>query len=74
MSSVSISKPLDKAVNLANHIASGKLDNHVAIDEKGEFGVLLESLQKMEQQLGDTVRGIRAATESVTVRSCPTEA
>ncbi|MGV2290029.1 methyl-accepting chemotaxis protein [Trinickia sp. YCB016] len=64
-----ISKPLDKAVNLANHIASGKLDNHIAVDEKGEFGVLLESLQKMEQQLGDTVRGIRAATESVTVAS-----
>ncbi|QCP53443.1 HAMP domain-containing protein [Trinickia violacea] len=64
-----ISKPLGKAVDIANHIASGRLDNDIAVDEKGEFGMLLEALKRMEQQLGDTVRGIRTATESVTVAS-----
>jgi methyl-accepting chemotaxis protein len=64
-----ISKPLSKAIDVANHIANGKLENHVAVDSRGEFGQLLEALKKMDVQLSDTVRGIKASTESVTVAS-----
>jgi methyl-accepting chemotaxis protein len=64
-----ISKPLNKAVDVANHIANGKLENHVVVDSRGEFGQLLEALKKMDEQLSDTVRGIKASTESVTVAS-----
>jgi methyl-accepting chemotaxis protein len=64
-----ISKPLIKAVDVANRIADGKLENQVVVDSGGEFGQLLEALQKMDQQLSDTVRGIKTSTESVAVAS-----
>ncbi|EJL91021.1 methyl-accepting chemotaxis protein, partial [Herbaspirillum sp. CF444] len=64
-----ILKPLNKAVDIANHIANGKLDNQVAVDSRDEFGQLLESLKTMDRQLSHTVRGIKASTESVTVAS-----
>ncbi|MGX7000312.1 methyl-accepting chemotaxis protein [Caballeronia sp. KNU42] len=64
-----ISKPLNKAVEVANNIASGKLENQVVVDSGGEFGQLLEALGKMDHQLSDTVRGIMTSTESVAVAS-----
>lgn len=64
-----ISKPLNKAVDVANHIAAGKLENQITVDSRGEFGQLLEALRKMDRQLSDTVRGIKATTESVSVAS-----
>ena len=45
------------------------LDNQIAHNSQGEFGMLLESLRKMDRQLGDTVRGIKVSTESVSVAS-----
>ncbi|MGN6667626.1 MAG: methyl-accepting chemotaxis protein [Trinickia sp.] len=62
-----ISRPLDQAISVAHHIAEGRLDNRVDLTSRDEFGLLLESLKKMDQQLADTVRGIKASTESVTV-------
>ncbi|MDN7178707.1 methyl-accepting chemotaxis protein [Caballeronia sp. SEWSISQ10-4 2] len=64
-----ISKPLNKAVDVANHIAAGKLENQVIVDSGGEFGQLLEALRKMDQQLSNTVRGIKVSSESVAVAS-----
>jgi methyl-accepting chemotaxis protein len=64
-----ISKPLNKAVDIANQIAGGKLENQVVVDSGGEFGQLLGALKKMDQQLSDTVRRIKLSTESVTVAS-----
>lgn len=64
-----ISQPLNKAVDLANHIADGKLENRIVVDSRGEFGQLLEALGRMDSKLADTVRGIKTSTESVTVAS-----
>lgn len=64
-----ISKPLDQAVGVANNIANGRLENRVVVDSTGEFGQLLEALKTMDEQLGNTVRGIKTSTESVTVAS-----
>jgi methyl-accepting chemotaxis protein len=61
--------PLNTAVGIANQIAAGKLENDVQIKSQDEFGQLLEALKKMDHQLSDTVRGIKASTESVTVAS-----
>lgn len=61
--------PLSKAVDVANAIAHGKLENHFAVDSRDEFGQLLEALKKMDQQLSNTVRGIRVSAESVEVAS-----
>ncbi|GGC23182.1 hypothetical protein GCM10011400_06820 [Paraburkholderia caffeinilytica] len=64
-----IAKPLNKAVEGANNIASGKLENQIAVDSGGELGQLLEALKKMDHQLSNTVRGIKVSTESVAVAS-----
>src|SRR5450830_100004 len=64
-----ISKPLEKAVSVANHIAVGKLENGIQVDSQDEFGQLISALQKMDGQLSATVRGIKLSTESVAVAS-----
>ena len=64
-----ILSPLNKAIDVANHIANGKLENQVIVDSGDEFGQLLEALRKMDQNLSDTVRGIKASTASVAVAS-----
>ncbi|QOK99674.1 hypothetical protein HF909_25715 (plasmid) [Ralstonia pseudosolanacearum] len=64
-----ISRPLSLAVDVANHIAGGTLENEIVIDSQGEFGELLIALRKMDRQLANTVRGIKASAESVTVAS-----
>lgn len=61
-----ITRPLHRAVSFAHRIAEGRLDNPVDATRRDEFGQLLESLGKMDRQLADTVRGIKASTESVT--------
>jgi methyl-accepting chemotaxis protein len=64
-----ISRPLNRARNIANRIAAGELENRIDVDSRDEFGQLLEALKKMDRQLSDTVRGIKASTESVSVAS-----
>ena len=64
-----ITRPLDRAVNIANRIAEGKLENRITVDIRGEFGLLLDALKTMDGKLSDTVRGIKASAESVTVAS-----
>jgi methyl-accepting chemotaxis protein len=64
-----ISKPLDQAVEVANHIAGGKLENDIAVSSADEFGQLLEALKKMDAQLSTTVRGIKSSTASLAVAS-----
>ncbi len=64
-----ITKPLDQAVNVADNIAAGKLENRITVASKDEFGHLLEALREMDLQLSDTVRGIKASAESVSVAS-----
>ncbi|CAM2156355.1 Methyl-accepting chemotaxis serine transducer [Pararobbsia alpina] len=61
-----ITQPLNKALEVANEIADGRLDNQIEITSRDEFAVLLGALQKMDRQLSDTVRGIKRSTESVT--------
>ena len=64
-----ILSPLKKAIDVANHIANGKLENQVVVDSGGEFGQLLEALGRMDRNLSDTVRGIKTSTASVAVAS-----
>lgn len=64
-----ITRPLNQAVDIANRIADGKLENRITVDVRGEFGLLLDALRIMDAKLSDTVRGIKASAESVTVAS-----
>ena len=65
----SVTTALQTALDVANHIAAGKLGNDIVNVSLDESGQLLDALKKMDRQLSDTVRGIKATTESVTVAS-----
>ncbi len=43
--------PLGKAVDIANEIASGKLQNRITVDSEDEIGQLLKAMKEMERQL-----------------------
>ena len=43
--------PLEKAVRIANEIASGKLRNRITVDSDDEIGQLLQAMNEMERQL-----------------------
>ncbi|MGN6648627.1 putative bifunctional diguanylate cyclase/phosphodiesterase [Trinickia sp.] len=47
----SILGPLGKAVEVANEIASGKLQNRITVDSRDEIGQLLLAMKEMERQL-----------------------
>ena len=64
-----IMKPLTKAIELAGHIASGRLENRIVVDSGGEFGQLLSAFKDMDEKLTETVRDIKRSTESVAVAS-----
>jgi methyl-accepting chemotaxis protein len=64
-----IMKPLTKGIELAASIASGQLENRIALDTGGEFGQLLAALKDMDDKLASTVRGIKTSAESVAVAS-----
>lgn len=54
-----ITRPLDRAVNIANRIAEGKLENRITVDIRGEFGLLLDALKTMDGKLSNTVAASR---------------
>lgn len=64
-----ISHSLGKALQVANRIADGNLENKITADISDEFGELLKALNRMDRQLSDTVRGIKDISASVSVAS-----
>ncbi|HTP39275.1 MAG TPA: methyl-accepting chemotaxis protein, partial [Steroidobacteraceae bacterium] len=64
-----ITVPLGRSVDIADRIAGGNLDQPVVVDVKGEFGLLLQAMRRMSEQLSGTVRGIKVSSESVRVAS-----
>lgn len=60
-----ITRPLNKAVDVAGRIADGKLDNRISVSSRDEFGKLLDALRKMDAQLSSTVRDIMTTSETV---------
>ncbi|CAG4913468.1 methyl-accepting chemotaxis protein [Paraburkholderia gardini] len=59
--------PLRSAVDVAERIAGGKLDNDITIVSNDEFGNMLHALRTMDRQLTDVVRGIKSSSESISV-------
>ncbi|WP_322064798.1 methyl-accepting chemotaxis protein [Burkholderia ubonensis] len=64
-----ISQPLGAAMNTAQRIAEGHLENAIEIRSNDEFGRLLLALRQMDTHLADIVRGIKASSESISVAS-----
>lgn len=62
-----ITKPLLRALGLANNIAEGRLENNITVENRDEFGQLLNELKEMDEHLSSIVRDIKVSAESVTV-------
>jgi methyl-accepting chemotaxis protein len=60
-----VTKPLDKAMGLANSLADGDLTTKVDLRQRDEFGLLSDSLNSMVDQLKNVVVDVKSATENV---------
>ncbi len=54
---MSIIRPLKKGVVFAEHVAAGKLDEKLDVDQKDEVGVLAAALRKMVHNLNAMISG-----------------
>jgi len=52
-----ITRPLQQAVVVAEHVAKGRIDNKISIETNDEVGELLRSLKEMQQGLSSYLNG-----------------
>ena len=64
-----ISAPIRRSVIIADQIANGDLSKSIDISGSDEIAELLQSLQKMQENLLNTISQIKAGTETITVAS-----
>lgn len=64
-----ITRPLGKAVEVAETVAAGDLTTSVAVDSKDEIGQLLQALKKMNDNLAGIVGEVRTGTETIATAS-----
>jgi methyl-accepting chemotaxis protein len=67
--SVSIIRPLNRAVSIARTVASGDLSADVEVSSKDETGQLMQALKDMSTSLHKTVSEVRHGTETITTAS-----
>ena len=65
----SISKPLNRAVDVANSLAEGDLTVSVDADSRDETGRLLASMQHMTERLRSVMADVRSAADSLSSAS-----
>ncbi|KQQ88946.1 methyl-accepting chemotaxis protein [Massilia sp. Leaf139] len=65
----SITRPLARAVGLAQKVASGDLSTEIQVASKDEVGVLLSALKSMNESLLKTVSEVRAGTDTIVTAS-----
>ncbi|MBE1163001.1 methyl-accepting chemotaxis protein [Dyella acidiphila] len=64
-----ISKPIERAVVLADAIASGQLNHGIKVDRQDEVGRLMLGLSRMDEQLTRIVKEVRGSASSVATAS-----
>ena len=65
----SITRPIQDAVKVAEKVADGDLNTHIAVDSHDECGRLLTALQRMTSNLSQTVSSVRRNAEGVATAS-----
>jgi methyl-accepting chemotaxis protein-1 (serine sensor receptor) len=65
----SITRPLNYAVDIAQHIADGDLTQNILSDSNDETGTLLEALKNMNEHLIKTVGEVRIGTDTIATAS-----
>ncbi|NEX61568.1 methyl-accepting chemotaxis protein [Noviherbaspirillum galbum] len=66
---VSITRPVAKALKVANTVASGDLTSRIDVDTTDEMGQLLNALKAMNESLAHTVATVRAGTDTIATAS-----
>ncbi|MGO4378407.1 methyl-accepting chemotaxis protein [Pseudoduganella sp. RAF19] len=65
----SITIPLNRAVIIAESVASGDLTQHIEVNSHDETGKLLAALRDMNNSLSGIVSNVRVATDSIATAS-----
>jgi methyl-accepting chemotaxis protein len=63
--SASITRPVRRALEVANAVAAGDLTTRVEVNTRDEMGQLLQALKTMNANLVKTVTTVRAGTEAI---------
>jgi methyl-accepting chemotaxis protein len=61
--------PVAETVAVARAIATGRLDNEIAVRRDDEIGQLQSAMRAMQEQLAEIVRSVRAGADSVAASS-----
>jgi len=65
----SITRPVAKALDVANTVAKGDLTSRIEVTTTDEMGQLLQALKAMNESLVQTVTIVRAGTETIATAS-----
>ncbi|PXW23904.1 methyl-accepting chemotaxis protein [Paraburkholderia caballeronis] len=65
----SITRPIHRAVSVAEAVSGGDLTHHVQVDSNDEIGRLLAALRQMTENLHGLVSNVRKGTETITSAS-----
>jgi len=60
-----ITRPIQRAVEVAHTVARGELGTHIAVDSRDETGRLLGALRDMNDKLTETVSSVRESSASI---------
>jgi len=63
----SITRPVQRALEVANTVAAGDLTSHIEVTTRDEAGLLLQALKTMNESLARTVGTVRTGTDTITV-------
>ena len=61
----SITRPLARALEVADTVAAGDLTSRIVVDSRDETGLLLQALKTMNDNLARTVTTVRTGTDTI---------
>ncbi|MGX9787089.1 methyl-accepting chemotaxis protein [Janthinobacterium lividum] len=65
----SITRPITRAVEVAEAVSAGDLTSHIVVESRDETGQLMHALKNMNDKLVSIVGQVRAGTESISTAS-----
>ncbi|OEZ46499.1 methyl-accepting chemotaxis protein III [Janthinobacterium sp. MP5059B] len=65
----SITRPITRAVEVAEAVSAGDLTSHIIVESRDETGQLMHALKNMNDKLVSIVGQVRAGTESISTAS-----
>ncbi len=65
----SITRPITRAVEVAQAVSAGDLTSHIVVESRDETGQLMHALKNMNDKLVSIVGQVRAGTESISTAS-----